>query len=48
MLLSKDDPAYMQVIADKADWLIPLHVPQGHDACATIAADEDRDGASWW
>jgi hypothetical protein len=34
----------MRAIADKADRLIALHVPQGHDTCATVSAvDEQQD-----
>jgi vacuolar-type H+-ATPase subunit D/Vma8 len=33
----------MQAIADKANRLITMHVPQGHDACAAVAADKDLD-----
>ncbi len=44
VLLSEDDPADMRAIADKADCLIAMHVPQGHDACAAIAGfDQDQD-----
>jgi hypothetical protein len=41
VLLSEDDPADMRAIADKADRLIAMHVPQGHDACATVAQDDE-------
>jgi hypothetical protein len=44
VLLSEDDPADMRVIADKADRLIAIHVPQGHDACATVSPDDDWEG----
>ncbi len=40
MLLSEDDPADMQAIPDKADRLIAMHVPQSHDTCAAVAADD--------
>jgi hypothetical protein len=44
VLLSEDDPADMRAIADKADRLIAMHVPQGHDACAAVAGfDQDQD-----
>jgi hypothetical protein len=44
VLLSEDDPADMRAIADKADCLIAMHVPQGHDACAAVAGfDQDQD-----
>jgi hypothetical protein len=33
MLLSKDDPADVRAIADKADCLITMHELQGHNAC---------------
>jgi hypothetical protein len=39
VLLSEDDPADMQAIVEKADRLIAMHVPQGHDACAAVSAD---------
>ncbi len=38
VLLSEDDPAEMRAIADKADRLIAMHVPQGLDACTTVSA----------
>jgi hypothetical protein len=41
VLLSEDDPADMRAIADKADRLIAMHVPQGHDACATVSLEDD-------
>jgi hypothetical protein len=41
VLLSEVDPADMRSIADKADRLIAMHVPQSHDTCAAVAA-EDR------
>ncbi len=54
ILLSEDDPADMQAIADKAGRLIAMHVPQGHDACAIIsAADKPKQelvaaiGGAW-
>ncbi len=40
VLLSEDDPANMRAIADKADRLIAMHVPQSHDTCAAVAADD--------
>jgi hypothetical protein len=44
VLLSEDDPADMRAITDKADRLIAMHVPQGHDACAAVAGlDQDLD-----
>jgi hypothetical protein len=39
VLLSEDDPADMRAIAEKADRLIAMHVPQSHDACAAVAAE---------
>jgi hypothetical protein len=39
VLLSEDDPADMRAIADKADRLIAMHVPQSHEACAAVATD---------
>jgi hypothetical protein len=33
----------MWAIVDKADRLIALHAPRGHDACAVIAVEEDQD-----
>jgi hypothetical protein len=44
ILLSEDDPADMRAIANKADRLIAMHVPQGHNTCAMVsAADEQQD-----
>ncbi len=43
VLLSEDNPADMQEIADKANRLTAMHVPQGHYACPAVAADEDLD-----
>jgi hypothetical protein len=40
VLLSEDDPANMRAIAEKADRLIAMHVPQSHDSCAAVAADD--------
>jgi hypothetical protein len=40
VLLSEDDPADMRAITDKADRLIAMHVPQLHDTCTTVAADD--------
>jgi hypothetical protein len=39
VLLSEDDPANMRAIAEKADRLIAMHVPQSHDSCVAVAAD---------
>ncbi len=47
VLLSKDDPAEVRAIADKADHLIAMHVPQGHEACTAVAGDEDLDPGEW-
>jgi hypothetical protein len=43
VLLSEDDPADMRAIAEKADRLITMHVPQSHDSCATVAAEDVAD-----
>jgi hypothetical protein len=43
VLLSQDDPADMRAIADEADRLIAMHVPQHHDACAAGNGGEDSD-----
>jgi hypothetical protein len=44
VLLSKDDPADMRAIADKADRIIAkIHVPQGHNACTAVASDDDLE-----
>jgi hypothetical protein len=43
VLLSEDDPADMRAIVDKADRLITMYVPQGHNACIAIAGGEDSD-----
>jgi hypothetical protein len=40
VLLSEDDPANMRAIAEKADRLIAMHVPQSHDSCAAVATDD--------
>ncbi len=40
VLLSEDDPPNMRAIAEKADRLIAMHVPQSHDSCAAVAADD--------
>ncbi len=40
VLLSEDNPADMRAIANKADRLIAMHVPQSHDTCAAVAADD--------
>ena len=45
VLLSEDDPANMRAIAEKADRLIALHVPQGHDSCAAIGGDVTDEGS---
>jgi hypothetical protein len=47
VLLSEDDPADVRAIADKADRLIAMHVPQGHEACAAVAGGEDSDPGEW-
>jgi hypothetical protein len=43
VLLSEDDPADMRAIADKADRLIAMHVPQGHDTCAAVSSVKEPD-----
>ncbi len=43
VLLSEDDPADMRAIADKADRLIAMHVPQGHDACSAVSAADELE-----
>ncbi len=43
VLLSEDHPADMRAIADKADRLIAMHVPQGQDTCATVSADKEPE-----
>ncbi len=45
VLLSEDDPANMRAIAEKADRLIAMHVPQSHDTCAAVAADDLSEDA---
>ncbi len=40
VLLSEDAPANMRAIAEKADRLIAMHIPQSHDNCAAVAADD--------
>jgi hypothetical protein len=45
VLLSEDDPANMRAIAEKADRLIAMHVPQSHDACAAVAAADSSEDA---
>jgi hypothetical protein len=42
VLLSEDNPADMRAIADKANRLIAMHVPQTHDTCATVSAAEEQ------
>jgi hypothetical protein len=44
VLLLEVDPADMRAIANKADRLIAMHVPQGHDACATVSPEDDWEG----
>jgi hypothetical protein len=43
VLLSEDDPADMRAITEKADRLIAMHVPQSHDSCAAVAAEDSAD-----
>ncbi len=45
VLLSEDDPANMRAIAKKADRLIAMHVPQSHDSCAAVAAEDVADNS---
>jgi hypothetical protein len=45
VLLSEDDPANMRAIAEKADRLIAMHVPQSHDTCAAVAAEDSSEDA---
>ncbi len=45
VLLSEDDPANMRAIAEKADRLIAMHVPQSHDTCAAVAAADSSEDA---
>jgi hypothetical protein len=42
VLLSEDDPADVQAIADKAGHLIAMHMPQHHKTCA-VAGSENSD-----
>jgi hypothetical protein len=43
VLLSEDNPANMRAIAEKADRLIAMHVPQSQDTCAAVAAEDSFD-----
>jgi hypothetical protein len=43
VLLAEEDPSNMRAIADKADKLVALHSPQGHDIVAAAAADTGSD-----
>jgi hypothetical protein len=43
VLLSEDDPADVQAIADKARHLIAMHMPQHHKTCAAVAGSENSD-----
>ncbi len=43
VLLSEDDPADMRAIAEKADRLIAMHVPQSHNSCAAVPAEDPAD-----
>jgi hypothetical protein len=45
VLLSEDDPANMRAVAEKADRLIAMHVPQSHDTCAVVAAEDTYEDA---
>jgi hypothetical protein len=42
-LLSEDGPADMRAIAKKADRLIAMHVPQSHESCTAVAAEDVAD-----
>jgi hypothetical protein len=49
VLLSEEDPKDIRAIAEKADRLVDLHVPQHHDAVAAVAdlsEDEAADVAA--
>jgi hypothetical protein len=43
VLLAEEDPSNMRAIADKADKLVALHNPQGHDMVAAAATDTGSD-----
>jgi hypothetical protein len=45
VLLSEDDPANMRAIAEKVDQLIAMHLPQSHDTCAAVAAEDSYEEA---
>jgi hypothetical protein len=45
VLLSEEDPRDIRAIAEKADRLAALHVPQHHDAVAAVAASSDDEAA---
>ncbi len=45
VLLSEDDPANMRVIAEKANRLVAMHVPQSHDTCTAVAAEDTYEDA---
>jgi hypothetical protein len=45
VLLSQDDPADMRAIAEKADRLMTMHMPQSHESCAAVAAEDITDDA---
>ncbi len=45
VLLSEDDPANMRAFAEKADRLITMHVPQSHDTCGAVAAEDAYEEA---
>ncbi len=42
-LRSEDNLADMRAIAEKADRLIAMHVPQSHDSCAAVAAEDQQE-----
>jgi hypothetical protein len=48
VLLAEEDPKDVRQIAEKADCLVALHVPQHHDAVAAVplSSDDDADVAA--
>ncbi len=43
VLLSEDDPVDMRAIAEMADRLIAMHLPQSHDSCVAMSTDEQLE-----
>lgn len=43
VLLAEDDPRDVRRIAEKADRLVAMHVPQHHDTVAAVAHSSDED-----